>query len=212
MTTPGAVLRVHELSFSYPGRHVYTGWSADFMPGITWVRGSNGSGKSTLLKLLCGALPALTGRISVHGVDLAAQRLLYQRQVFWCGPGGIAFDHLRPHEYWAFLRSLYPTFDADAAQHTADALGLAPHRRQRLRELSTGTQRKVWLAAALHAGTAVVLLDEPLNALDQASLRLVRDHLARCAADTRAAWIVVSHESPGTAAEAAARILDLPEP
>jgi ABC-type sulfate/molybdate transport systems ATPase subunit len=55
------------------------------------------------------------------------------------------------------------------------------------------------------------LLDEPLNALDRASVQTVREQLARCAADRRQAWVVVSHEGLG-AAEAAAVVLDLPEP
>ena len=53
----------------------------------------------------------------------------------------------------------------------------------------TGTPRKVWLAAALAAGTSVVLLGEPLSALDAAT-----------------AFIVASHESLGAAAERAARL------
>jgi ABC-type multidrug transport system ATPase subunit len=207
-----ALLQVRELSFSYPGRHVFSGWSADFGAGITWVRGSNGSGKSTLLKLLGGALPALAGSIAARGVDLAVAPLEYRREVFWCGPGAIAFDHLRALEYHAFLRSLYPRFDGAAARQMADELGLAPFLGKRLRELSTGTQRKVWLSAALAAGTAVVLLDEPLNALDQNSLRTVRSRLAHCAADTDAAWIVVSHEALGEVAEAGAQTLDLDAP
>jgi ABC-type multidrug transport system ATPase subunit len=185
---------VQDLSFSYPGRPVFTGWSADFQAGLTWVRGSNGSGKSTLLKLLAGALPPLVGRIQVRGIDQAAAPLDYRREVFWCGPAAIAFDHLRPLEYFAFLLSLYPRFDSTAAQAVAAELGLTPFMGKRLRELSTGTQRKVWLAAAFAAGTAVVLLDEPLNALDRVSVRQVRARLQRCAQDTGPAWIVVSHD------------------
>jgi ABC-type multidrug transport system ATPase subunit len=199
------VLQVQDLSFSYPGRPVFTGWSADFHAGLTWVRGSNGTGKSTLLKLLAGALPPLAGRIAVlvegRGLDQAAAPLDYRREVFWCGPAAIAFDHLRPPEYFAFLLSLYPSFDGVAAQATAADLGLTPFMGKRLRELSTGTQRKVWLTAAFAAGTAVVLLDEPLNALDMVSVRKVRGHLQRCAQDARTAWVVVSHDGLFDAAQ-----------
>jgi ABC-type multidrug transport system ATPase subunit len=210
MTRPQspAVLQVRELSFSYPGRPVFTGWSFDFAAGITWVRGSNGSGKSTLLRLLGGALPPLTGSLQVRGIDCATAGLDYRREVFWCGPGAIAFEHLLPLEYFAFIAGLYPRFDFAAAQETALQLGLQPFLHKRLTALSTGTQRKVWLAAALHSGTSVVLLDEPLNALDHDSLRTVRAALAVRAADEGNAWIVVSHEPLGPAGDAAV-VLDL---
>ena len=210
MTVPQyrALLQVRELSFSYPGRHVFTHWSCDFGPGSTGVRGSNGSGKSTLLRLLGGALPPLTGSLQVRGIDIAMAGLDYRREVFWCGPGAIAFEHLLPLEYFAFMAGLYPRFDFAAAQKTALQLGLQPFLRKRLSALSTGSQRKVWLSAALHAGTSVVLLDEPLNALDRDSLRTVRAALAACAADAHNAWIVVSHEALGEA-ETSAVTLDL---
>jgi ABC-2 type transport system ATP-binding protein len=202
-----ALLHVRDLAFSYPGRHVFAGWQGSFLPGITWVQGGNGSGKSTLLKLLAGALPPLVGTLQVQGVDAATQPLDYRRRVFWCGPGAIAFDHLRPPEYFAFLAGLYPAFDQAAAQAQVAALGLLPFVGKRLQELSTGTQRKVWLAAALAVRTPVVLLDEPLNALDAASLQHVREQLQGCAADTSRAWIVASHESLGAAGVGGARLL-----
>ena len=108
------VLQVEGLSFSYPGRHIFTSWSHGFATGVSWVRGSNGCGKSTLLKLLAGALTPLDGRLTVRGIDQAAAPLDYRREVFWCGPGAFAFDHLQPLEVFALLRSLYPGFDAAA--------------------------------------------------------------------------------------------------
>jgi ABC-type multidrug transport system ATPase subunit len=182
------------MSFSYPGRHVFTGWSASFNPGLSWLRGSNGSGKSTLLKVMAGALPPLLGTLRVQGIDAAAQPLAYRREVFWCGPGAIAFDHLTPPEYFGFLQSLYPRLDEAQVQSQVAALGLQATLGTRLQALSTGTQRKVWLAAAFSVGTAVVLLDEPLNALDAASLAHVRAQLAQCNRDPARAWVAASHE------------------
>lgn len=209
MTEGRTVLRVRDLAFSYPGQQVFAGWSANFDVGLTWVRGGNGSGKSTLLKLLGGALPPLLGTLAVRGTEAAGAPLAYRREVFWCGPGAIAFDHLRPSEYWGFLRSLYPRFDAAALAAQVAGFGLARFLPVRLAELSTGTQRKVWLAAALCAGTSAVLLDEPLNALDAASLAHLRAQLARAAASPRQAWIVASHEALGEAGDGACqRVLD----
>ena len=211
--TPAAapLLRIENLSFSYPGRHVLTGLSACIDPGLTWLRGANGSGKSTLLALLAGALPPLTGRLQVQGIDAQAQPLAYRRAVFWCGPGAIAFDHLRPPEYFGFIAGLYPGFDQAALARHVGGLGLAPQMGQRLSALSTGNQRKVWLAAALSVGTPLVLLDEPLNALDAASLDHVQTALQQAGVGSRSAWLVASHAPPRSTAVGCA-VLDLGPP
>lgn len=194
-----AQLVVTDLSFSYPARHVFTQWSATLAPGLTWLQGGNGSGKSTLLKLLAGAMPPLHGRLAVDGIDSAQDPLGYRREVFWCGPGAIAFDHLQPAEFFAFMQSLYPRWDAVAAAAHAQAFGLAPFFGQRLVALSTGTQRKVWIAAALAAGTRAVLLDEPLNALDSASLAHLHGRLQAAATARTQVLLVASHDPPGAA-------------
>ena len=80
------VLKVQELSFSYPQRHVFSGWSHIFSAGLTWVKGSNGCGKSTLLKLLAGALKPIAGDIDVHGINLVL-RQRQGRKVFHSGRG-----------------------------------------------------------------------------------------------------------------------------
>ncbi len=201
------LLRAEGLSFSYPGRHVLTHFSATFAPGLTWVQGRNGSGKSSLLKLLAGALPPLTGRLWAAGLEAAADPLGYRRAVFWCGPGEVAFQHLRPPEYFAFLRGLYPNWDAAALPAQLQGLGLQGFMGSRLSALSTGTQRKVWLAAALVAGTAAVLLDEPLNALDSTSAEHLRQQLAQRTLSKTQAWLVASHEPPLAAAFAGGLVL-----
>jgi ABC-type multidrug transport system ATPase subunit len=192
-----ARLEVQSLSFSYPGRHMFTEWSASFGAGVSLVAGPNGCGKSTLLKLLAGALRPITGRLVAAGIDAAAQPLAYRREVFWCGPAALPFDHLRAPEYFGLMRSLYPGFDVRTLQTHVDGFALAPALASPLRALSTGTQHKVWLAAALSAGTAVTLLDEPQNALDAVSLEHLRRSLEDCCSHGDRAWIVVSHGSLG---------------
>lgn len=196
-----ARLLVDDLSFSYPARHVFTRWSARFEPGLTWLRGGNGSGKSTLLKLLAGALPPLAGRRVVAGadttIDADGDPLGYRREVFWCGPGAPVFDHLRPDEFFAFMASLYPRLDPAVLATHVQGFGLAPFFGQRLAALSSGTQRKVWIACALAAGTRVVLLDEPLNALDAASLAWLHAAFQDAATARHRVLVVASHDDPG---------------
>lgn len=207
---PDAALVAQDLCFSYGPRPVFTLWSARVEPGLTWLRGANGSGKSTLLKLLAGALEPFGGRRVAAGIEAAVDPIGYRRQVFWCGPGAPAFDHLRAPEYFGFMATLYPRFaDAPLADAVA-ALGLGPFLRTPIAQLSSGNQRKVALAAALAVGTPVVLLDEPFNALDAASAAGLHAVLARRAAEAAAVWLVASHEPP--APQAGAAILDLPAP
>lgn len=205
-----AVLRAEGLCFSYGARPVFTMWSAGFEPGLTWLRGANGTGKSTLLKLLAGALEPFAGRRVAAGVDAAADPLGYRRQVFWCGPGAPAFDHLRAPEFFGFMATLYPRFADAPLADAVDGLGLGPFLRTRIAQLSSGNQRKVALAAALAAGTPVVLLDEPFNALDAGSAAWLHAALGRRATEATAVWLVASHEPPAPQARPA--VLDLPAP
>ncbi len=189
-------LQAEDLSFSYGARHVFTYWSAELHAGVTWLQGPNGSGKSTLLKLLAGALDPFTGRRIAAGIDAAADPMGYRRQVFWCGPGAPVFDHLRAPEFFAFMAGLYPSWSDVALADAVQGLRLEPFLAPRIAQLSSGNQRKVWLAAALAVGTPVVLLDEPFNALDAASLAWLHSALRQHAKVAAQAWLVASHDEP----------------
>jgi ABC-type multidrug transport system ATPase subunit len=191
---PTAVLHVRGLHFAYPTRRLFNGVTCHFGAGLTWVRGANGAGKSTFIKLLAGALPPGGGSLSVDGTDERSDPMAYRRKVFWCGPGPVPFDHLTPHEYLGFIRGLYPGFDEASALRHARGFGLLPHWRRPLAGLSSGTQRKVWLTAAMAVGSAAVLLDEPLNALDLPSKAYFMEALGGQIRAHGQAWIVVSHE------------------
>lgn len=192
-------LTVHELSFSFPQRHVLAGWSGEFPAGLSWLQGPNGCGKSTLLKLMGGALSPLVGSIELQGararLNPAQQPLDWRRQVVWCGPEGPVFEHLRPPQYFGLLQGLYPGFDSAALQDHVQAYGLAAHLASPIARLSSGTRRKVGLAAALSCGGQVLLLDEPLNALDAASQAHLLQALAQRAARDDLITVVVSHEA-----------------
>jgi ABC-type multidrug transport system ATPase subunit len=205
---PGPVLTMDQLWFSYASRPVIRGLTGEFSPGVTWVRGANGCGKSTLLKLLAGVLEPAYGRRSINGTDAARNPLEYRRQMFWCGPGHLPMGHLKATEYFGFLRGLYPGFDTGMLAVHCRGFGLEDVLSQPIATLSTGTQRKLWLTAALVVGTSAVLLDEPLNALDERSLAYAQATLTACSLGTQQACIIASHADPCDG-RAATKVLDM---
>ncbi len=196
ITTP-AVLQVSELRFHYPHRELFTGWSARIPPGVTLVRGGDGSGKTTLLRLLAGELPAHGGRLQVNDIRLDEQPDVYRQQVFWADPRSDAFDQMKAVDYFRSLHSTYPRFDERLLPGLIEGLSLAPHLDKFLYMLSTGSKRKVWLAAAFASGAAVTLLDEPFSALDKVSIRFVIELLEEAAQDPARACVIAGYEAPG---------------
>lgn len=192
-----AVLQFEGLCFHYPQRKLFAGLSARIPPGVTLVRGGDGSGKTTLLRLLAGVLPAQVGALEVHGVALKQDPESYRRQVFWADPQSDAFDQTSPRDYFKSVRRSYPTFDEALAHALAEGLSLTEHLDKPLYMLSTGSKRKVWLAAAFACGAAVTLLDEPFAALDKASIAFVMELLHDAAEHSKRAWLLAHYQAPG---------------
>lgn len=184
-------LDIDHLTFRYPHRAVFTDWSAQFGPGVNVVCGGDGSGKSTLLRLMAGALAAPSGRLALKGCVLAEQPAAYRAQVFWCDPVDPALDDLGARAYLAHHRQAWPAWDEAVLADDLEALGLTPHLDKPLYALSTGTRRKLRLAAGLASGAALTLFDDPMAALDRRSVAHVLDRLEALASADSASRIVV---------------------
>lgn len=182
-------------------------WSARIPPGVTLIRGGDGSGKTTLLRLLAGELPANSGDLQINDILLSEQPSAYRQQVFWTDPRSDAFDQMTPLDYFQSLHQRHPGFDEQALAGLIEGLSLAPHLDKLLYMLSTGSKRKVWLAAAFASGAAVTLLDDPFAALDKASIGFVMTLLHEAAHHPARAWVIAHYETPGDTPLAA--VIDL---
>jgi ABC-type multidrug transport system ATPase subunit len=199
-------LVVNALCFAYPGRALLDNWSHAFDPGITWIQGANGRGKSTLLKLIAGALVPRSGSLKIGQVDAILQPIDYRRCVFWCGSGDLPFGHLTPREYFGFVAGLYPGFEPASLFQHVEGFSLAPFLDNRIQTLSAGTQRKTWLSAALAAKTPVLLLDEPVSALDAEAVNYLAGILNELNDNLSVTCIVVSHEPFGPAGNSCRKV------
>lgn len=169
-------LLVENLHFAHPGEPaLIANWSASIGPGVTLVHGDTGSGKTTLLQLLAGARPG-AGRLTLAGASLdldadavAAHAGAYRRQVFFGDPTSPAHDALPARACMAILSAGDAHFSPARWQALVAGFALTEHLDKPIYMLSTGTRRKVWLAAALASGRALILLDEPTGGLDAGS-------------------------------------------
>ena len=190
------VLQASKLYFSYAGQKLFTDFSANIPPGITLVRGGDGRGKSTLLRLLAGVLPAQNGQLQIDGFDLQAQPAIYKAQVFWAEPRSGAFDQLTALGYFQWQRSSYADFDDAVLADMTDGLGLQAHLHKQLFMLSTGSKRKVFLAAAFASNARLTLLDEPFAALDKTSIGFILDWLQDASSHHDRAWVMADYVVP----------------
>ena len=168
------------------------------------IIGPNGSGKTTLLRVIAGALPAERGCIRVGdrvlfdseaGVSLAPEH----RRVGYVPQGYGLFPHLTVLDNVAFGLAAGPGRARRAARRRTAAQVLAEiecahlaHRQPAM--LSGGERQRVALARALVPAPEMLLLDEPLAAIDVAARRGLRAYLARHLAQRRQPAIVVTHD------------------
>lgn len=166
--------------------------------------GPNGAGKTTLLRTIAGAYRPDAGLIRVgdadlfdsgRGLDLPPD----ERHVGYVPQGYGLFPHLSVAENVAFgLRAARsaagPQDRRAAATALLERVGCAHLAARSPRTLSGGEQQRVALARALAVEPRMLLLDEPLAALDARARRAVRAYLAEYLGKRRGPALVVSHD------------------
>jgi len=181
---------------------------------VVAVLGPNGAGKTTLLRALAGLLPLDRGRVELDGQVLedAAGGIRVPPERRGCGvvfQDYLLFPHLTALENVAFgLRSRGVGRRAArvAAAGWLDRLGLAGFEEVRPGQLSGGQAQRVALARAMAPDPRLLLLDEPLSALDASTRAQVRRDLVAHLSAFRGARLVVTHD-PLEAAALAGRLL-----
>ena len=176
------------------------------------VVGPNGAGKTTLLRALLGLTPRAHARLRLGGTDVTALPA-HRRGVAWVPQDGALFPHLSALTNTAYgLRARgVPRAEARrTAQEWLDRLGVGHLASRRPAQVSGGQAQRVALARALAARPRLLLLDEPLAALDQTTRSQVRHTLRRHLEGFGGVCLIVTHD-PVEAVALADRVLVLDE-
>jgi ABC-type sulfate/molybdate transport systems ATPase subunit len=181
-----------------PGFTLEVSWEAD--DPVVALFGPSGAGKTLTLHCLSGLVRpdrgriALNGRVffdSAAGVDLSPQ----SRRLGYVLQGYALFPHLTVQDNVAFgLKGLHREERARRTRGVLERLGLVGLERRYPGQLSGGQQQRVALGRALAVDPDLLLLDEPLSALDVPLRRQLREELGRIIREWGKATVLVTHD------------------
>ena len=191
-------LRLHRLVKSYDGRvNAVDDISVDIARGefVTFL-GPSGSGKTTTLMMIAGFEEPTSGVIELAGEELT-RRKPYERNIGVVFQNYALFPHMTVARNVAFPLRMRRFPRADQAARVRDILalvGLSEYAERHPRELSGGQQQRVALARGLVFNPDVLLLDEPLGALDKNLREQMQVELKRIHREVGITTVYVTHD------------------
>jgi putative spermidine/putrescine transport system ATP-binding protein len=193
----GVSVQLTELTRVYGSTRALDGLTLHIEPGeLVALLGPSGCGKTTALRILAGLDEATSGTVSVGGVDISRVPA-NKRDMGMVFQAYSLFPHLSVLDNIAFglkMRGKDKQARISRAVDMLDLVGLAAHRDKYASELSGGQQQRVALARALAIQPRVLLLDEPLSALDAKVRTQLRDEIRRVQLEVGTTTLFVTHD------------------
>jgi putative spermidine/putrescine transport system ATP-binding protein len=196
-TRPSLEVRLENLTRRYGTTTALDGLSLTMAPGeLVALLGPSGCGKTTALRLLAGLEEADSGRVLIGGKDVTnvpANR----RDVGMVFQAYSLFPHMTALQNVMFGLQLHKVGSQERrerARQMLDLVGLAAHANKFAHQMSGGQQQRVALARALAIRPKVLLLDEPLSALDAKVRSRLRDEIRRVQLEVGITTLFVTHD------------------
>jgi 2-aminoethylphosphonate transport system permease protein len=182
----GSEVAFDKVSVAYRGAVVLKPLTMAVAAGeILAMIGPSGSGKTTALRAVAGFVRPAAGRILIGGTDVT-NLPPYERGLAMVVQNYALFPHMRVSENVAFglnARGAARDLIAQRIEESLRIVGMSKYANRFPRELSGGQQERVAIARALAVRPRVLLLDEPLSALDAQTRRSMVEEIARLHAD-----------------------------
>jgi len=141
--------------------------------------GPNGAGKTTTIKMMAGVLKPTSGRIIIHGMDLAEEPEKVKKCVGFIPDRPYLYEKLTGLEFLNFIAGLYGMDHAPSVrsqiQDLLDRFDLTHWRDELIESYSHGMKQRLVMCSALLPRPKVLIVDEPMVGLDPRGARLVKD-------------------------------------
>jgi spermidine/putrescine transport system ATP-binding protein len=182
---------------AYGQAPVLTDISTHFTEGsFTSLLGPSGSGKTTLLRIIAGFVAPDAGRVSIGGQDVT-KTPVWGRNIGMVFQSYALFPHMSVAENVAFglaRRGVKGTEALKQVDRALEMVRLPGYAKRRPKELSGGQQQRVALARAIVTRPSVLLLDEPLSALDRRLRQEMQVELLRIQRESGLTTVFVTHD------------------
>ena len=193
----GVAVELTDLTRTYGTVQALDGLNLRIEPGeFVALLGPSGCGKTTALRILAGLDRATSGTVTVDGRDLTSVPA-NKRDMGMVFQAYSLFPHLTAAENVEFGLKMRGGAKGDRTSRAADMLdlvGLSEHAHKYAAEMSGGQQQRVALARALAIRPRVLLLDEPLSALDAKVRTQLRDEIRRVQLEVGTTTLFVTHD------------------
>ncbi len=196
-TKAGVRVELRGLRRSFGDVHALDGMNLDMTPGeLVVLLGPSGCGKTTALRVLAGLEDADAGQVVVAGKDISSVATS-KRDMGMVFQAYSLFPHMTARDNVAFglqLRGQNAGTRNKRAVEYLELVGLDSHANRYAHQMSGGQQQRVALARALAIQPKVLLLDEPLSALDAKVRVQLRDEIRRIQLEVGTTTLFVTHD------------------
>lgn len=158
---------------------------------IHGIIGRNGSGKTVLIKCICGFMPVSSGSILVDEKRIGYDTEFIENTGFIIeNPGFLnRYSGLKNLKYLASIRKIV---DVDRLRECMKMVGLDPDSKKTVGKYSLGMRQRLGIAQALMEYPDIIILDEPMNGLDNSGVMEIRKILLQLKAEGKLI-IIISH-------------------
>lgn len=173
------------------------------------LMGATGSGKTTILEAICGLRPVTAGQLLVHGTDVTDWPPR-DRQIGYVPQDLALFPTLTVGEHLEFAPKIHRVDRREIVERVrqlAEILGISHLLERKVAKLSGGEAQRVALGRALALQPALLLLDEPLSALDEGTRGVMHELLRRVQRETGVTTLHVTHSREEAEALAERRLV-----
>ncbi len=189
------LLELKNISKSYKNKQVLVDINVTIQSGeIISLLGPSGCGKTTLLNIILGLAEQTGGQLIYNGQDISKQSM-QERGFNIVFQDFALFPHLNAYDNIVYgLKNKNSQMSKEEVQEYIDFLELTPHLHKRIHELSGGQKQRVSIARTLVMQPKILLLDEPLSALDGVIKESIKERIKSIAREFNLTTIIVTHD------------------
>ena len=182
---------INDLSKYYKNKKALDHITLHLSSGIYGLIGPNGAGKTTFLSILCGLIKNDSGTVEIDEVKFLSDDFYH---VFGYVPQSPAlYVDLTCNEFLEYICAL-KSIDKNQIDHTLKLVNLYDQKYIKIKKLSGGMKQRLSIAQAIINDPQILLLDEPLSALDGVIKESIKERIKMIAKEYNLTTIIVTHD------------------